>query len=156
MHIGAGGRATCDRAIGRPSSCDFIPSGLVASCGVQGELLEIGPTRAERAKRGPGQPMSEVRLLDEVGRKGNVKIGFEDGRHAGLEEYVATRQLVVAWGQRNAVLRDEARASALADRRGHRDELLREHRRRRMRAAARLLGVELEQSRSRPPAISVW
>ena len=40
--------------------------------------------------------MFKVKLLDKVGRKGKVKIRFEDGPHPGLEEYVSTRQLVVA------------------------------------------------------------
>jgi hypothetical protein len=39
--------------------------------------------------------MLEVRLLDKVGRKGKIKIRFEDGPHPGLEEYISTRQLAV-------------------------------------------------------------
>jgi len=36
-----------------------------------------------------------------------------DGPHPGLEEHVSTRQLVVQWGQRHAVLRDEKLTAAL-------------------------------------------
>jgi hypothetical protein len=82
---------------------------------VQGDRLEIGHSYAYREKRGPGHPMFKVKLLDKVGRKGKVKIRFEDGPHPGLEEYVSTRQLVVAWGGRTAVMRDEASAAALAE-----------------------------------------
>jgi hypothetical protein len=66
-----------------------------------------------REKRGPRHPMLKVRRLDKVGRKGKIKIRFEDGPHPGLEEYTSTRQLVVPWGQRHAVLRDEKLAAAL-------------------------------------------
>ena len=75
--------------------------------------LEIGRRYAYREKRGPHYPMLKVRLLDKVGRKGKIKIRFEDGPHPGLEEYVCTRQLVVPWGQRHEVLRDEKLAAAL-------------------------------------------
>ena len=44
--------------------------------------------------------MLKVKLLDKVGAKGKVKIRFEDDPHPGLEQYVATRQIVVPWGQR--------------------------------------------------------
>ena len=33
--------------------------------------------------------MLKVLLLDKVGRKGKIKIRFEDGPHPGLEEYIA-------------------------------------------------------------------
>jgi hypothetical protein len=82
---------------------------------VEGHLLEIGRRYAYREKRGPEQPMLKVKLLDKVGRKGKVKVRFEDGPHPGLEEYVSTRQIVVPWGQRNAVLLDERREAALAE-----------------------------------------
>jgi hypothetical protein len=74
---------------------------------VEGHLLEVGRFYAFREKRGRGQPMLKVKLVDKVGRKGKVKIRFEDGPHPGLEEYVSTRQIVVPWGQRNEILRDE-------------------------------------------------
>jgi hypothetical protein len=57
--------------------------------------LEVGRWYAYREKRGPRYPILTVRLLDKVGRKGKIKIRFEDGPHPGLEEYISTRQLVV-------------------------------------------------------------
>jgi hypothetical protein len=77
--------------------------------------MEIGRSYALREKRGAGQPMLKVKLLDKIGRKGKLKIRFEDGPHPGLEEYVSTRQIVCAWGQRQAVLRDEEREARFAE-----------------------------------------
>jgi hypothetical protein len=92
---------------------------------VEGHLLEVGRFYAFRERRGRDQPMLKIKLLDKVGRKGKVKIRFEDGPHPGLEEYVSTRQLVVPWGQRKAVLRDEEREARLAEhRRSYRDAAL--------------------------------
>jgi hypothetical protein len=82
--------------------------------GVETSALKIGQSYAYREKRGPKHPMLKVKLIDVVGRKGKVKVRFEDGPHPGLEEYVATRQIVVPWGQRKAVLRDEERSAQLA------------------------------------------
>jgi hypothetical protein len=80
---------------------------------MEGHQLEIGRLYAYREKRGPSYPMLKVKLLDKVGRKGKVKIRFEDGPHPGLEEYILTRQLVVSWAERKSVLRDEERAARL-------------------------------------------
>lgn len=55
---------------------------------------------AYREKRSTSCPLLKVKLLDKVGRKGKVKIRSEEGPHPGLEEYVASRQLVVPWGER--------------------------------------------------------
>jgi hypothetical protein len=44
-----------------------------------------------------------------------VKVRFEDGPHPGLEEYIATRQIVCPWGQRRAVIRDEERDARLQE-----------------------------------------
>ena len=61
---------------------------------MESHQLEIGRRYAFREKRGPRYPMLKVLLLDKVGRKGKIKIRFEDVPHPGLEEYVSTRQLV--------------------------------------------------------------
>src|SRR5438552_557050 len=53
--------------------------------------------------------MRKVKLVAKVGRRGHVKVRHEDEPHAGLEEYVQTRQLVVPWGEHKAVIRDEER-----------------------------------------------
>jgi hypothetical protein len=80
---------------------------------MESAALEIGRFYAFREKRGSAEPMLKVKLLEKVGRKGKVKVRFEGGPHPGLEEYVSTRQLVVAWGERKHVLRDEERAARL-------------------------------------------
>jgi hypothetical protein len=75
--------------------------------------LEIGRLYAYREKRGAGSPMLKVKLLDIlVGRKGKLKVRFEDGPYPGLEDYVSTRQLVCAWGSggRSYAMRSEPRA----------------------------------------------
>jgi hypothetical protein len=51
--------------------------------------------------------MLKVKLVAKVGRGGKVRIRFEDGPHPGLEEYIRTASLIVGWGDRKAVLRDE-------------------------------------------------
>jgi hypothetical protein len=82
---------------------------------VETQELVIGRSYAFREKRTPGTPLLRVKLLDVVGRKSKVKVRYEDGPHPGLEEYVGTRQIVVPWGERKALLRDEERAARLAD-----------------------------------------
>jgi hypothetical protein len=42
----------------------------------------------------------KVKLVEKVGRRGRVKIRYEDGPHPGLEEYINVRQLVVPCGER--------------------------------------------------------
>jgi hypothetical protein len=63
--------------------------------------------------------MLKIKLLDKVGRKGKIKVRFEDGPHPGLEEYIETRQVVCGWGQRQAVIRDEQRAARLEEYTAH-------------------------------------
>lgn len=70
------------------------------------------PTHTAK-KRSTAFPLLKVVLVAKVGRKGKVKIRFDDGPHPGLEEYVTTRQLVSTWGERKAVLRDEERTARL-------------------------------------------
>jgi hypothetical protein len=52
---------------------------------VEGWRLETGRLYAYREKRATGSPMLKVRLVDLIGRKGKIKIRFEDGPHPGLE-----------------------------------------------------------------------
>jgi hypothetical protein len=56
-----------------------------------------------------------VKPLAKVGRGGKVKIRFDDGPHPGLEEYIRTANLIVAWADRQAVL---SRRGALPSDRG--------------------------------------
>lgn len=77
--------------------------------------MEVGRSYAYREKRGAGQPMLKVKLLDKVGRKGKLKVRFEDGPHPGLEEYISTRQVICTWGERTTVIRDEQRSERLEE-----------------------------------------
>src|SRR3954471_17553606 len=79
------------------------------------EELVIGRNYAFHHTRGPDVELLKVRLLDVVGRKGKIKVRFETGPHPGLEEYVATRQLVARWSERRALLRDDEREQRYAN-----------------------------------------
>jgi hypothetical protein len=94
---------------------------------MEGHQLVVGRTYAFREKRTSSSPMLKVKLIDKLGRKDKIKIRFEDGPHPGLEDYVSTRQLVTAWADRKAVLRDEEREERLAEHeKGHGDKALRD------------------------------
>jgi hypothetical protein len=80
---------------------------------VLSDELIVGKFYAYREKRSPSSPRIKVRLLDKVGRKGKIKVRFDDGPHPGLEEYISTRQLVVPWSQHRAFLRDEEREALI-------------------------------------------
>lgn len=79
------------------------------------QALVIGRRYAYREKRSPACPLLQVKLLDKVGRKGKLKVRFQDGPHPGLEEYVSSRRPVVPWGERRALLHDEERAARLEE-----------------------------------------
>src|SRR5690242_19149027 len=77
---------------------------------MQGDALVEGRFYAYRVShRARGSEMLKVKLLEKVGRRGKVKIRFEDSPHPGLEEYVRTINLLVPWGERKALQRDEER-----------------------------------------------
>ncbi len=82
---------------------------------MEGQQLAIGRLYAYRERRSAHCPLRKVKLIDIVGRRGKVKIRFEDGPHPGLEEYVSTRQIVISWADRKALLRDEERAALLEE-----------------------------------------
>jgi hypothetical protein len=71
--------------------------------------LTVGRSYAYREKRQPRQPILRVTLLALVGRGGRVQVRFEDGEFPGLVDYAHTRQLIIPWGDRKALLRDEER-----------------------------------------------
>ena len=112
--------------------------------------LVIGRNYAFRHTRGPDCPLLKVQLLDIVGRKGKVKVRFQTGPHPGLEEYVATRQLVARWSERRAVLRDEQREQRLQEHsRRLRDPALVE-------AAAAVLSATGEPGAGADPGVTVF
>lgn len=65
---------------------------------MQGNEIEVGHKYAMREKPSAGQPLVQVQLLEKAGRGGQVKIRRLSDPHAGLEEWVKTRQLMVPWG----------------------------------------------------------
>ncbi len=75
--------------------------------------LQEGRFYAYREKTSVGTPFLKVKLLEKLAGRPKVKIRFEDGPYPGLEEYVLTRRLVVPWGERKALLRDEERLQRL-------------------------------------------
>jgi hypothetical protein len=66
---------------------------------IEGAGLEVGRLYAHRENRRGKSEMVKVKLLAKVGRGGKVKIRFEEGPHPGLEEYIRTANLIVAWGE---------------------------------------------------------
>jgi hypothetical protein len=91
---------------------------------VQSDQLEEHRFYAYRVNhRARGSELLKVKLLAKVGRGGKVKVRYEDGPHPGLEEYVRTMNLIVPWGERKALQRDEERHRLLDEytRRARRD-----------------------------------
>lgn len=77
---------------------------------MQESQIEVGHKYAVRVKVSAGEPLLQVQVLEKTGRRGQVKVRRLDEPHAGLEEFVKTRQLIVPWGERQAFLKDEERA----------------------------------------------
>jgi hypothetical protein len=73
-----------------------------------------------------GTPLLKVKLVVKVGRRGHVKVRYEEAPHRGLEEYVATRQLIVPWSERRSFARDEERMLRLKEFAGERRDTARE------------------------------
>lgn len=77
--------------------------------------LVVGHAYAERAK--PNDAECALRKIIFVGpaKAGKAKIRHADGDLDGLQEWVPTRTLRCAWGERQAFLRDESRWNALQE-----------------------------------------
>jgi hypothetical protein len=82
---------------------------------VETARLVVGKSYGFREKRILGSPVLRVTLLEKLGRKGRVRIRFENGPHRGLVEYAYSRQLVTPWGEQMALLRDETRLARLRE-----------------------------------------
>ena len=76
---------------------------------MQNSEIEVGGKYAMREKVSVGEPLVEVQVLEKTDRRGQIKVRRLSEPHRGLEEYVKTRQFVVAWADRQAFLRDEQR-----------------------------------------------
>lgn len=77
---------------------------------MQHSQIEVGRKYAMRVKVSAGEPLLQVQVLEKTGRRAQLKVRRLSDPHAGLEEYVKTRQLIVPWGGRQAFLKDEERA----------------------------------------------
>src|SRR2546423_14007938 len=113
----------------RPRVSLLVPQRSWYANGVQGAELEEGRLYAYRRNhRASGSERLKVKLIAKVGRGGKVKIRYEDGPHPGLEEYVRTMNLIVPWGARKALVRDEERHRLLDEytRRSRRDSAVAE------------------------------
>lgn len=87
-------------------------------------LIEVGRKYALREKVSAGQPLIQVQVLELTGRGSQVKVRRLSEPHEGLEEYVKTRQLLVPWGERQALLKDEERAMRFDEARQGRNQAL--------------------------------
>lgn len=76
---------------------------------MQQSEIEVGHAYAMREKVSAGQPLIKVQVLEKAERRGQMKVRRLSEPHAGLEEWVRTRQLLVSWGERQAFLKDEER-----------------------------------------------
>jgi len=82
---------------------------------MQGAEIEVGRMYAMRVKVSVGEPIIQVKVLEKVARGGQIKVRRLSEPHAGLEEYVKARNLIAAWGERNAFLKDESLARRFAE-----------------------------------------
>jgi len=69
--------------------------------------IEVGEKYAMREKVSAGEPLIQVQVLEKTGRRGQIKVRRLSEPHAGLEEYIKTRQLLVPWTEHRAFLKDE-------------------------------------------------
>ncbi|MDE0572168.1 hypothetical protein ON058_01920 [Demequina sp. B12] len=76
---------------------------------VAGHLYAYRPKEAN-----DGRTFLKVKHLGPA-RARQCRVRYMDGEWEGLEEWVPTRQVACAWGERKALLRDEERAARLAD-----------------------------------------
>lgn len=72
--------------------------------------VEIGQKYAYRERLSTAEPLHQVEVVAKTGRRGQVKIRRLSEPFEGLEEWVQSRQLVVRWGERKALLREEEQA----------------------------------------------
>ena len=91
---------------------------------MQHSQIEVGRKYAMRVKVSAGQPLLQVQVLEKTGRGSQVKVRRLSEPHSGLEEYVKTRQLIVPWGERQTLLRDEEWARAFDEARPRRNQAL--------------------------------
>lgn len=84
---------------------------------MQSVFVEVGRMYAMREKVAVGKPLVQVKVLERVahGRVVQFKVRRLSDPHAGLEEFIKARTLIVPWGERNAFLKDEQLAQQFAE-----------------------------------------
>lgn len=80
---------------------------------MESSALTEGRYYAYREKRTRGAPLVKVKLLSKLPQRRKVKIRYAEGPYPGLEEYVLMQRLIVPWGERRALLRDEERSTRI-------------------------------------------
>ena len=86
---------------------------------MQASQIEIGGKYAMREKASAGEPLIEVQILGKTGRSGQFKVRRLSEPHAGLEEFVQSRQLLVPWSDHQALLEDERDEQRFKKAQGH-------------------------------------
>ena len=61
---------------------------------MQSSEILVGNRYGMRLKVSIGEPLTEVKVIEKVGRKGHIKVQHQGGETPGLEEYVKTRQII--------------------------------------------------------------
>lgn len=82
---------------------------------MQAADIQPGKIYALREPPRPLGPMRRVRVQERVRKGGRWRIEFLDEPTVGLVDYTASRNIIVPWGQRRALVRDEERAVRLTE-----------------------------------------
>ncbi|MBN9492876.1 hypothetical protein J0H33_05960 [bacterium] len=75
----------------------------------------IGTDYGIRIRVSRQEPLVRVRVLEKVDRTKKLRVRHVSEPHTGMEEFIAQRQVMVAWKERRAFLRDEARLKGLQE-----------------------------------------
>lgn len=74
---------------------------------MQASQIEIDGKYAMRERVSPGEPLIEVQVLEKIGHNRQLRVRRLCEPHAGLEEFVQSRQLLAPWSDHQALLEDE-------------------------------------------------
>lgn len=77
--------------------------------------ISVGRDYGIRIKVAAGEPLLRVTVLEKVDRAKKLRVRHVGEPHAGMEEFIAQRQVMVGWGERRAFLRDEGRLGRVRD-----------------------------------------
>jgi hypothetical protein len=82
---------------------------------VQYREIQVGQEYGVRLRLAAGEPLIHVAVVDKVDRTKQVKVRHVDEPHAGMEEYVAFRHVVVSWKERRRFLSDEQKLAQVRE-----------------------------------------